>query len=114
MAFSAIPSFVVHDDPGMQRWLLEHYVEHQNFNDALATTTVSITAAITDYPIQKMNDKQVWLVVHQRWHQAIWSALGAGIGADLASLDWNKADQVYSWLELHAQVHGDIRSALGL
>jgi len=114
MAFSAVSNFVVGDEAGKQRWLLEHYAEHQIFNGAIQTTTISISAGISEYPIQRMEDQEVWLLTHQRMHQALWSALGAGIGADLATLDWKKESQVYDWLNLHAQIHADIRGALGL
>ena len=113
MAFSAITTFVAGDMPGQSRWALEHYLEHEQFNGVLATSTVAI-AAITSYPLQDMSNIERWLAAHQRWHQAIWTAIGAGVGVNLAAVDWNKDNEVYDWQEIHASVHDDVRTALEL
>lgn len=113
MAFSDLTTFVVGDQAGQAHWALEHYVEHLNFNGVLATSTVAL-ASITNYPLQDMSDIKRWLAVHQRWHQAVWSAIGAGVGVDLSGVDWKKDNEVYDWQQVHAAIHGDVRNALGL
>lgn len=110
MTFAAISNFVVGDDPGMARWLLEHYYEHLSLNQAVQ----ALGATIPDYPIQQMGEKQAWLAGHQRIHQAIWSAIGGGVASDLSLLDWEDDSQVYDWLNLHASIHTNVRNTLGL
>ena len=110
MTFAAVSNFVVGDDPGMARWLLEHYYEHIELNQAVQ----ALGALIPSYPIQQMSDKEAWLAGHKRIHQAIWSAVGGGVASDLSLLDWENDSQVYDWLNLHASIHANVRESLGL
>lgn len=111
MTFSAIPHFVVGDDQGMSRWLLEHYYDHITLNQAVQ----ALGFEIPDFPIQTMSEApNVWLAAHQRIHQAIWTAIGGSNATDLAELDWENDGQVYSWLELHAAIHESVRDTLGV
>lgn len=110
MSFDAVSIFAIGDEAGEQNWATEHYYEHLNFNGALYTLGYSIT----NYPIQVLRKDQVWLDVHQSWHQAIATAIAAGTAADMSTLDWKKPDQVEDWLQLHASVHDGIRTTLGL
>lgn len=113
MSFSNLRIFALGDPKGEQSWAVAHYYEHLAFNAAVDTITTAINA-VGNYPLQKLEKNQFWLNAHQRWHQAIWSAIGAGISSDLATLDWNKQNQVDDWLQLHASIHDDIRGVLGL
>jgi len=110
MSFSAIPVFQLGDPAGEQSWAVAHYYEHLQFNSALGT----LTATITNFPLQRLTKDQTWLAAHQHWHQAIWTALQAGTSADLATLDWEKPNQVDDWFQLHRSIHDDIRTALSL
>lgn len=113
MAFSDIPTWTVGDMAGQGRWALDHYLEHVAFNGVLATSTIAL-ASITNYPLQDMSDIERWLAAHQRWHQAIWKAIGGSNAVDLSRLDWKNEDQVYDWQQVHAAVHGDVRTTLGM
>jgi len=110
MSFAPLSMFLYGDERGEQVWALAHYYEHLAFNQALQT----LTATITNFPIQVLSKDQVWLDVHQNWHQAMWTALQAGTSADLATLDWNDPSEVDDWLKLHQSIHDDIRNALSL
>lgn len=110
MTFAAISDFVVGDDPGMARWLLEHYYEHIQFNDAVQ----ALGYPMPDYPIQTMGNPDLWLNAHQQIHQSIWSAIGGGVATDLSRLEWDNDSMVYDWLQIHASIHGNVRESLGL
>ena len=110
MTFSAITNFVVGDDPGMARWLLEHYFEHLNLNQAVQALGYNLP----DYPLQQIGEQRAWLAGHQQIHQAIWTAIGGSNAADLSELDWENDSMVQNWLELHAAIHESVRKTLGI
>ena len=112
MAFSAVFQFALGDEAGKGRWLLEHYLEHNQFTQALATQTITITSV--SYPIQRMQDPERWLEAHQQISQNQWSAAGGGQSTDFGTLDWSDSDAVQDWMNLHALWHKSMRDTLGL
>lgn len=112
MSFSAVFQFKVGDEAGKNRFLLEHYVEHQMFYKTLLGQTPSVVTL--NYPIQRMDNEQEWLASHQRMSQAVWSGLGGGQSTNFETLDWSNPGQVQDWFNLHALWHQSVRDALGL
>lgn len=112
MAFADVWQFAPGDESGKGRWLLEHYLEHQQFTAALATQTV--TLSFISYPIQRMEDPQEWLAAHQELSQNQWSAAGGGQSTDFRTLDWNDSQAVQDWMNLHQLWHASLRSTLNL
>lgn len=110
MTFAAIDHWALGDEPGFNRWLIEHYMEHLQFQEGVQ----ALGYVLPSYPIQRMDDPVTWLDVHHKTHQAIWTAIGGGVSSDLATVDWANESQVYNWMDLHAQVHGDVRTSLGI
>lgn len=112
MAFSALFQFAPGDEQGKSRWLLDHYMEHQQFYRALLTQSVSITTV--NYPIQRMEEPKNWLAAHQNMSQSVWSGLGGGQSTDFGTLDWDDPTQVQEWMKIHALWHQVVRDSLGL
>ncbi len=110
MTFSAISEFKPDDQQGKARWLLEHWYEHIAFQQGLQALGTNLPS----YPLQEIGNDQLWLLDHHLTHQAIWAALGGGVANDLSRLDWDNENMVYSWLEVHAEAHRVVRTALGL
>jgi hypothetical protein len=112
MAFSPVSVFIPGDPFGQDKWLLEHYIEHQLFYTTLlgqATSVVTISM-----PIQRMRDPVAWLDTHNKVSQSVWTGIGGGQSLDLGSVDWNDSRELQDWLEYHAAWHQSVRDSLGL
>lgn len=114
MAFSAVSQFTPGDEGGMNRFLFEHYLEHQQFASVLLAQTPP--AQTTTLPIQKMDKgrEQDWLLAHQQMTQSVWTGLGGGQSAEFSRVDWNDPDQLLNWMQDHAQWHAQVRELLSL
>lgn len=112
MSFSAVFQFRVGDEGGKNRFLLEHYVEHEQFYKALLGQTPSVRTV--NYPIQRMDSEKDWLAAHQKMSQSVWTGIGGGQSTDFESLDWKNPAQVQDWFNLHALWHKSVRDSLGL
>ncbi len=112
MTFSAVWQFVPGDEGGMNRFLLEHYVEHQQFINALAGMAEPFIAI--DLPIQRMDTPRDWLAAHQEMSQSVWTGIGGGQSTDFGTLDWENSGAVQDWQNLHQLWHQTVRDSLGL
>lgn len=112
MAFEAVFQFVPGDDAGLNRFLIEHYVEHQIFYKTLLGQTPAVVTV--NYPIQRMEDPKDWLAAHQKMSQSVWTGIGGGQSTDLGSVDWKQEEKVMDWLQIHNQWHAQVRESLGL
>lgn len=112
MAFSAVFQYRLDDPAGKGRFLIEHAIEHQQFTEALAGQTPPFIAV--SYPIQRMEDPERWLDVHQKMSQSVWTGLGGGASTDFGTLDWQSPSQVEDWFRLHLLWHQQVRGALGI
>lgn len=110
MAFSAVFQFVPGDEGGMNRFLLEHYVEHQQFYKTLLATGVRTV----NYPIQRLESWDDWLGAHQEMSQSVWSGLGGGQSTDFSRLKYTDPNAIQDWLQFHADWHATVRQSLGL
>lgn len=110
MAFSAVFQYRLDDEAGKGRFLIEHYIEHQNFYKSLLDQGF----VATNYPIQRMEDPQRWLAAHQEMSQSVWTGLGGGQSTDFGTLDWQSPSQVQDWFRLHLLWHQQVGQALGL
>ena len=142
MAFSAVAKWRVGDERGLQRYLLEHYLDHMNMANCLQVRGYQSTV----FPIQRMEDARAWLAAHQRMSQSVWTQLGAAFrwitsigttfpfttaeggifvwdagtaadGAqsiDLEHVDWENESDVNNWQLIHANWHRQVNGALGL
>lgn len=112
MAFSPLSTFEVGDKQGEQSWLFEHYMEHKLFSVTLLSQTPPVRTV--DYPIERMDDVQAWLVAHNEISQSVWTGLGGGQSVEFSRVDWNDPEQLNSWLDTHATWHQQVRDSLGL
>jgi len=112
VAFSALFQWLPGDSLGLQRFLLEHYLEHRLFTDTLLGQTPPVLTV--EYPIQQMEDPNRWLTDHQRMSQSVWAGIGGGQSTDFERLDWNDKVAVQDWQLLHAAWHQSVRDSLNL
>lgn len=110
MAFSAVFQFVVGDEGGKNRFLLEHYIEHRTFVDALLAQGFQAV----DLPIQTMDDPKRWLAAHQQMSQSAWTGAGGGQSTDFGTLNWDNDGEVQDWMIIHKLWHDSMRTSLGL
>src|SRR5438445_7152705 len=108
MAFSALFEFVPGDEHGKGRWLLEHYIEHRRFADALLAQTPSIVSL--DYPIQRMENEQDWLAAHQKMTASVHNGLGGGAAPDFERLDFEDEGALKDWFVRHGLLHTSTRN----
>ncbi len=112
MSFSAVSEWVPGDDIGLQKFLLEHYLEHRLFTDTFLSQSPPIKTL--EYPLQTMPDPKQWLADHQRVSQSQWTAAGGGESIDLERLNWDDPIQVVDWQVFHAAWHKSMRDSLNL
>lgn len=112
MAFSAVFQFIPGDSAGMNRFLLDHYLEHQEFYRSLLGQNPSVVTA--NYPIHRMENPTVWLAAHQEMSQSVWSGIGGGQSVDFGRVDWSDPDKLQDWMQAHADWHRTVRDALDL
>lgn len=112
MAFSAVFQWVPGDEQGLNRFLLEHYLEHQLFYTTLAEAATPI--ATVNLPIQRIGDWPVWLADHQEMSQSVWTALGGGQNVDFGRVNYKDPDDLQDWMQAHNDWHTTVRDALGL
>lgn len=94
----------------MNRFLLEHYVEHQMFYKLLLEQGVTTV----NYPIQSMHDWETWLGAHQEMSQSVWSGLGGGQSTDFSRLKYDDPGALQDWLQFHAGWHATVRETFGI
>jgi hypothetical protein len=98
------------DDAGLQRWLLEHYMEHQQFYRALLEQSPSVVSV--NLPIQRMDDPKTWLAAHQMVSQSQWTGAGGGQSTDFGTLDWDDHAAIQDWMNIHREWHERLRDTL--
>ena len=112
LTFQAVSQWKPGDDAGLQRFLLEHYLEHRLFTDYFLGLPVPIKTL--EYPLQTMVNPQQWLADHQMVSQSQWSAAGCGESVDLERVNWGEPRQVQDWQIYHAAWHASLRDSLNL
>lgn len=112
MAFSALFQWVPGDERGLNRFLLEHYIEHRLFADTLLGQTPSVRTL--DYPLQHMDRPRDWLGAHQKVSQSVWTGIGGGQTTDLESVNWDDPGALQDWQQIHLAWHQQVRSSLNL
>ena len=66
------------------------------------------------YPqIRDMDDLEGWAYFHSSEHGNIANSIGTQY-ADLSGFDPSDKDVMESWLDIHARIHTDIRTILGI
>lgn len=112
MTFAAVAQWVPGDEIGMQKFLLEHYLEHRLFTDYFLSQSPPIKTV--EYQIQVMTNPYQWLADHQKMSQSQWTAAGGGESIDLERLNWDDPVQVLDWQLFHAAWHKSLRDSLNL
>ena len=92
-----------------QDWSRQHMEWHQRIY------TEAVNQGFRKYDIfpqiRDMDDIEGWSYFHSLEHQNIAQSLGTSI-IDLSGFDPSDADVIASWLDVHSQIHTDIRSVL--
>lgn len=112
MSFASTFQFVPGDEGGMNRFLLDHYVQHRRYVDSLLALTPSYRAV--DLPIQRVQDWKDWLAAHQQMSQSAWTGIGGGQSTDFGSLNYNDPSAWQDWFLYHKLWHQSVDTSLGL
>lgn len=117
MSFSATFQFVPGDEGGLNRFLLDHYLSHRAYVDALLAQTPSFAAV--DLPIQRLTNWPDWLAAHQMMSQSAWTGAGGGQSTDFGSLKLGPDGQpdpgaLQDWFIYHKLWHDDLNATLGI
>ena len=112
MTFSVVYQWVPGDTIGLQRFLIEHYLEHRLFTSTLLGQTPPVKTV--EYPLQTMDSPREWLAAHQQVSQSVWTGIGGGESTDFETVNWDDPIQVADWQQLHAAWHESVRSSLNL
>jgi hypothetical protein len=103
-------AFVITDDrAAWQDWSRQHMEWHQKIY------TEAVNQGFKKYEIfpqiRDMDDLEGWAYFHSVEHQSIADSLRIG-SIDLSGFDPSDKDVIESWLNIHAQIHTDIRTVL--
>ena len=90
-------------------WSRQHMEWHQRiFTEA---TNQGFPRYDTYPQIRDMDDLEGWAYFHSSEHGNIANSLGTGF-VDLSGFDPSDKEVIDSWLDVHAQIHTDIRAVL--
>ena len=112
MSFSATFQWIPGDDDGLRRFLLDHYVRHRLYIDALLGQTPPFRAV--DLPIQTLDKWADWLAAHQQMSQSAWTGAGGGQSTDFGTLNPKDSNALQDWQFYHRAWHQQMDAALGL
>jgi len=92
-----------------QDWSRQHMEWHQRIY------TEAVKQGFKKYDIfpqiRDMDDLEGWAYFHSVEHQNIAESVGTSI-VDLSGFDPSDAEVIGSWLDVHSQIHTDIRTVL--
>ena len=100
------------DKEAMQDWARQHMEWHQRiYTEAIKQgfKTYDVYPALRD-----MDDLEGWSYFHSLEHANITHSIFIGDAPDLNGLDPEDKESWQSWMEVHADIHSVIRSALGI
>lgn len=99
----------VADRASWQDWSRQHFEWHNRIY------TEAVNQGFKKYDIfpqiRDMDDLEGWAYFHSVEHQNIASTIGTSI-VDLSGFDPSDVDIISDWLEIHSEIHTDIRSVL--
>ena len=104
------------DLAGYGYWDDGHAREHQQFVEMFAAQSPSIqidAANLLTFLASGGNARNAQLQAHQKVHQLLRQPTNV-TGIDLAAVDLDNESDFYSWLNLHAAEHAQIRKFLGI
>lgn len=96
----------------MEDWARQHMEWHQRIYTEVRKQGFK---AYDAYPtIRDMDDLEGWLYFHNLEHENITSSIFIGEAPDLSGLDPDDKESWQSWMQAHAMIHAEIRTALGI
>lgn len=100
------------DKDALQDWVRQHMEWHVRiYTEAVKQGFKRYDAYAT---LRDMDDLEGWAYFHFLEHQNIAHSLGVSQPPDLTEIDPQDDISWVSWHEAHAEVHTDLRSALGI
>jgi len=101
-----LQTFAFGDAAGNGSWLVSHFRNHLQYNNALAA--LSPPVEIPEFQIMTVEGgkfgRNVWLSDHQTWHQLI-RPFANVTGIDLSIVDMDNESDFYQWMDAHNQEH---------
>lgn len=106
----------VYNVPKDARSLAEFAFNNRLSHLSIAQAIQTKTGVILSLPVldpMPVFDLQNWAVQHQAVHNAMNGVLGLE-GNDLTDVNWEKPEEVESWIRLHADEHYKASQVLGI
>lgn len=101
------------DRAGLNQFSFANDDLHRRINVAISTQhNVNLPYYVLD-PIPTNDGLRAWLRRHQDIHNQMDQLLGI-VGNDLSDVDFNRPEQIASWVWLHAQEHFQANLKLGI
>lgn len=97
------------DTEAMQQFGFVHFISHNTISEYVEDQNL----AITNYPLDNMENQADWLFTHNQAHIIIAQQLGLTAPPDLELYDLKNETQFYDWMSLHSGEHDRIYLAMG-
>ena len=97
------------DKEAFSQFVFVHLLSH----DAIGNYVSDQTLAITNYPMDNLEDKSDWMFLHNRAHVQIAQRLGLTDSQDLELYDLEESSEFYEWMSLHGNEHDRILLVIG-
>ena len=90
--------------------------QHSEWHEKIYTEAVKQGFKRFDiYPtLRDMDDLEGWSYFHQMEHSNMANSIGTAQPPDLSGLDEEDEENWVTWHQSHAEIHADLRSALGI
>jgi hypothetical protein len=108
-----LSTFNKDDDLEWNLWNVAHLVTHNR----LFTATVKTGVNVLNFPIdvEEVRPDEIWKQTHYEMHQSLSFGLGLGyVPFNMADVSFDEEQQFKDWHLLHALVHKQLNTALGL
>ena len=97
------------DKEAFSQFVFVHLLSH----DAIGNYVHDQNLAVTNYPLDNIENKQDWMFTHNQAHIMIAQRLGLTAPQDLELYDLEEASEFYDFMALHGNEHDRVFLAMG-
>ena len=97
------------DKEAFAQFVFIHMISHEAIGNYVSDQNL----ALTNYPMDNLEDKRDWMFTHNQAHIQIAQRLGLTTPQDLELYDLDESSEFYDWMALHGNEHDRILIAMG-
>ena len=97
------------DKEAFSQFVFIHMISHESISNYITDQNL----AVTNYPMDNLDDKRDWMFTHNQAHIQIAQRLGLTSPQDLELYDLDESSEFYDWMALHGNEHDRILLAMG-